>query len=121
LKPTKKSDPLGWLRKRCEALGGIEERPAWGHPTFRAGTTTIAAFETFHGRPSIAVLADRERQDVLITKFGLFKTPYAGKSGWVSAWVDQPVQWDLLADLLTDAHRAATAPRPKKPRRGRAS
>ena len=108
LRATRKSDPLEWLRKRCKALGGIKEKTAWGHPTFRAGTTTIAAFETFHGRPSIAVLTDRDRQDLLVTKFGFFKTPYAGKFGWVSAWVDEPVQWELLSDLLKVAYRTAT-------------
>lgn len=111
VKRTKKRDPLGWLRRQCRALDGVEERIAWGHPTFRAGGRIIAAFEVVRGRPSIAVLADRDRQEVLIDRFGFFKTPYAGRFGWVSAWVDEPARWDLIADLLEDAYKSAATKR----------
>ena len=114
MKATRKRDPLKWLRAKCDALAGVEEKPAWGHPTFRAGGKTIAAYEIIRGRPSIAVLARLDQQDLLVDEFGLFKTPYGARYGWVSAWVDVPARWDILGGLLKDAYAAATAPRRRR-------
>lgn len=113
MKPTRKTDPLGWLRGKCRALAGVEEKSAWGHPSFNVAGRTIAAFEIFRGRPSIAVLAERDRQDILVEPFGLFKTPYSGRYGWVSAWVDVPAPWDLISELLAEAHASAAATPPR--------
>jgi predicted DNA-binding protein (MmcQ/YjbR family) len=104
---TAPSDPLIWLRSLCESLPGVEEVSAWGHPNFRVAGRVFATFEVQRGRPSIAVKMALEEQDLLIEQGGFFKTPYAGKQGWVSAWVDQPVRWELLLDLVTQAHAAA--------------
>jgi len=109
MKPTRKADSLAWLRRQCRALAGTKEKLAWGHPTFHVGGRTIAAFEVFHGRPSIAALAEPDRQEFLVEHFGLFKTPYSGRFGWVSAWVDVPVPWDVSVSLLTEAHALAVA------------
>ena len=119
MKPTRKSNALEWLRRRARALGGVEEKVAWGHPTFRAGGRIIAAFEIVKGRPSIAVLADRDEQEVLLQTPDFFKTPYAGRWGWVSAWVDAPARWDILESLLAEAHRCATGKASNARRDGR--
>ena len=110
---TRKTNALEWLRRECRVLTGIEEKIAWGHPTFHVGGRTIAAFEVFQGRPSIAVLADPDRQEFLVEHFGLFKTPYCGRHGWVSAWVDVPAPWALIQSLLAEAHKCAAA-RPRR-------
>lgn len=117
MEATRKTNTLAWLRRECRALAEMEEMIAWGHPTFLVGGHTIAAFEVFHGRPSIAVLVDRERQEFLIEHFGLFKTPYSGRYGWVSVWVDVPAPWALIRSLLAEAHKCAAG----KPRRAAAS
>ena len=109
MEATRKTNALAWLRRECRGLAGIEEKIAWGHPTFHVGGHTIAAFEIFHGRPSIAILADPDRQDFLVEQFGLFKTPYSGRYGWVSAWVDIPAPWTLIRSLLAAAHKCAVA------------
>ena len=108
-------EPLEWLRRRALALPGTVEAEAWGHPNFKAGGRTVAAFEIWKGRPSIALLADPEEQDVLIARFGFFRTPYAGKRGWASVWVDEPAAWDVIEELLRRAHRRAC----EKPRTSR--
>jgi len=108
MKATKKKNALGWLRRECHTFAGVEEKVAWGHPTFHVGGHTIAAFEVFHGRPSIAVLATREYEDFLVKQFGFFKTPYSGKYGWVSMWVDVPAQWSLIRSLLAEAYKSAS-------------
>jgi len=109
VKATRKTDALSWLRSECLSLPNMEEKFAWGHPTFSIHGNTIAAFEVFHGRPSIAVLAKRDYQEFLVKKFGLFKTPYSGRYGWVSAWVDEPVPWTLIRSLLREAYKSASA------------
>jgi predicted DNA-binding protein (MmcQ/YjbR family) len=101
-------DPLSRLRALCDGLSGAEEVAAWGHPTFRAGGRTFAAYEAWKGRPSIAIRMDPGEQELLVANFGFFRTPYAGKQGWASIWADGPLPWDLLEDLLRKAHLAAT-------------
>jgi len=39
-----------------------------------------------------------------------FVPPYVGPSGWVGVWLDGPVAWDDLAELLRDAY-LLTAPK----------
>jgi hypothetical protein len=41
------------LRSLCLTLPETSERSSWGHPNFRAGRKTFAAFEIVRGRPSI--------------------------------------------------------------------
>ncbi len=106
-------DPLVWLRTLCGTLPGVEEAVAWGHPNFRSAGRTFAVFEVYRGRPTIAVKAELAEQEILVERFWFFRTPYVGKQGWVSAWVDGPVPWDLLQDLITKAH-AATREAPRR-------
>jgi predicted DNA-binding protein (MmcQ/YjbR family) len=87
------------------ALPGTSEVEAWGHPNFRVAGRTFAVFEIYKGRPCIAISADPEEQSFLVERFGFFKTPYVGNRGWVSAWVDQPAPFRLMADLIGQAHR----------------
>jgi len=41
---------------------------------------------------------------------GTLRTPYIGNRGWVSVWVDQPVKWSLVSDLVRRSYRLV-APR----------
>ncbi len=116
------TDPETWLRSLCTSLPGVAETVAWGHPNFRVAGKTFAVFEIYRGRPSIAVKANPVEQELLIEGFGFYKTPYVGKQGWVSAWVDGEVPWDVLRDLVVKAHLdlsadATTAKRPARHRR----
>jgi len=98
-------DPLAWMRKVCGALAGTTEVVSWGHPNFRAGGRTFTVFEIYKGRPCIAIATDPEEQSLLIERFGLFRTPYLGSRGWVSAWVDQPAPFQLMGELIRRAYR----------------
>lgn len=106
-------NPLIWLRRTCKAFPGIEEVVAWGHPDFRVAGHTIASFEPYRGRPSIAVRATLERQEFLVRHFGFFKSPYVGHRGWVSVWADVSFPRAVVRSLLAEAHAGAIA----KPRR----
>ena len=39
-----------------------------------------------------------------------FNVPYVGHHGWLGAYLDIPVDWDELADLIDDSYRM-TAPK----------
>ena len=101
-------DPLVWLRTLCGTLPGVEEAVAWGHPNFRSAGRTFAVFEVYRGRPTIAVKAELAEQEILVERFWFFRTPYVGKQGWVSAWVDGPAPWELLRVLISKAHLASS-------------
>ncbi|HLQ38242.1 MAG TPA: MmcQ/YjbR family DNA-binding protein [Planctomycetota bacterium] len=110
------------LRKLCRSLPATTEKPSWGHPNFAAGGKTFAVYEVYKQRPSIAVLATREQQQFLVQDERFYVTPYVGKHGWVSAWLDRAPEWPMLADLVRTAHALATAtaaaaaPRQQRPR-----
>jgi|SRR5579862_5328754 len=92
------------LRALCLALPETTERASWGHPNFRAGKKTFAAFERVHGRPSIAFrLGDQDIKRLLRRKH-FFVTPY-GRGRWISTWTDVPLNWRLIEDLLRRSYR----------------
>jgi len=98
------------LRSICLNLPETTERSSWGHPTFRAGTRTFAAFEIIGGRPSIAFrlpLADVAR---LLKRKPFFATPY-GRNMWVSVWTDTVVDWQFVADLIGKSYRTVALKR----------
>ena len=95
------------LRTFCLALPETTEADSWGHPNFKAGRRTFAAFEWIKGRPSIAFGLDPVDVDLLLQRRNFFATPY-GRGQWASVWADGPVNWRLVERLLRRSHRLAT-------------
>ena len=92
------------LRGLCLALPESSETGSWGHPNFRAGKRTFAAFEWIKGRPSIAFRLNATDIDLLLRRRRFFMTPY-GRGQWVSVWADRPLNWGLVARLLQRGYR----------------
>jgi predicted DNA-binding protein (MmcQ/YjbR family) len=92
------------LRALCLALPETSERSSWGHPNFRAGKKTFAAFERVHGRPSIAFRLPGKDVYRLARRTHFFLTPY-GRGRWVSRWTDVPLNWRVIDDLLRRSYR----------------
>jgi predicted DNA-binding protein (MmcQ/YjbR family) len=92
------------LRTLCLAFPETSERSSWGHPNFRAGKRTFAAFEVVKGRPSIAIHLNSTDIDLLLRRKPFFVTPY-GRGQWVSLWADGKVDWRLVARLLERSYR----------------
>ena len=90
-------------RKLCLAFPETVELTSWGHPTFRAGKKTFCAFEMIKGRPSIAFRLARVDARLARRK-NFFVTPY-GRSLWMSVWVDDAVDWTLIAALVERSYR----------------
>jgi predicted DNA-binding protein (MmcQ/YjbR family) len=98
------------LRALCLSFPETSERSSWGHPNFRAGRKTFAAFESVKGRPSIAFRLDRAAVDRLLRRKLFFATPY-GRGLWISVWADVPLDWDGVADLLQRSYRTVALKR----------
>jgi predicted DNA-binding protein (MmcQ/YjbR family) len=100
-----KDDPaLRRVRVFCLALPEASEAGSWGHPNFRAGKKTFAAFEWITGRPSVAFRLNGVDVDLLLHRRNFFETPY-GRRQWVSVWADRRVSWRLVERLLLRSYR----------------
>ena len=98
-------EPLAHLRKVCLSLPETSETESWGHPNFRAGRRTFAAFEWIKGRPSIAIRLGADETDLLLSHHSdFFATPY-GRGYWVSIWADAELDWELLRSLVESGYR----------------
>jgi len=94
------------LRSICLTLPEAKEVEAWGHPTFRAGKKMFAAFgQERDGRLTIGLNVGYDRQDELLNDERFYPTPYAGRLGWVSLWVDSNTDWDEVSGLVRAAYR----------------
>ena len=73
-----------------------------------------ASPNTHHGagRPGVWIKTLAITQDLLLRAepARYYFPPYAGKAGWVGAYLDKKPDWDGIADLLHDAYRL-TAPK----------
>jgi predicted DNA-binding protein (MmcQ/YjbR family) len=98
------------LRAICLAFPETTEKMSWGHPNFRAGTRSFAAFEIFGGRPSIAFRLPPAEVAALLRRKRFFATPY-GRNLWVSLRVDGAVDWRLVDSLLRRSYRTVALKR----------
>ena len=98
------------LRASCLSFPETSERSSWGHPNFRAGRKTFAAFERVKGRPSIAFRLDRADVARMIRRKEFFATPY-GRGLWVSMWADTRLDWRLIGNLLQRSYRVVALKR----------
>lgn len=108
---TTSSKALLQLRTLCLSLPETSETDSWGHPNFRAGKRTFAAFEDVRGRPSVAIRVGSEAADLLLLqRKDFFATPY-GKGKWISTWADVDLDWDFLGELIDQSYRAVALKR----------
>jgi hypothetical protein len=110
--------PLEKLRRICLAFPEATERLSHGEPTwFVRGKKTFVSYADHHHNDRLAfvcaappgaqqamVAADPER---------FFVPPYVGGRGWLGVHLDldEPVDWDEVAELVEDAYRTVA---PKK-------
>jgi predicted DNA-binding protein (MmcQ/YjbR family) len=103
--------PLPRLRKLCLALPEAHEVEAWGEPTFRIRNKLFAMYaspNTHHGngRPAVWCKAAPGNQGLMVEAAPdrFFVPPYVGPSGWIGIWLDGPVDWAELRELLYDSY-----------------
>jgi len=96
-------------------IPGIE-RLSHGEPTwFIGGRKTFVTYADHHhdDRLGFWCAAPLGAQELLAgsapEKF--FRPPYAGIRGWLGVYLDVPVDWDRVADIVEDAYRAVAGRR----------
>ena len=108
-------DPLPRLRQLCLVLPEVTERLSHGEPTwFVRGRTTFVTYADHHhdDRLGFWCAAPPGTQEALVAAAPgrFFRPPYVGHRGWLGVYLDVPVDWDEIAELVTDAYRVV-APR----------
>ena len=109
------SDPLDRLRALCLALPETTERLSHGEPTwFVRDRKTFVMYANHHhdDRLGFWCAAPPGVQTELVTAEPdrFFRPPYIGHRGWLGVWLDVPVDWTEIAEIVTDAYRVI-APR----------
>lgn len=107
---TEQDEAIDRLRALCLSLPETSESDSWGHPNFRAGKRTFAAFEWVKGRPSVAIHLGDEAEPFLLQHEGSFETPY-GRGRWISLWADEALDWGYLRNVVERAYRTVALKR----------
>ena len=96
---------LGKLREICGQLPGSSETVTFGHPTFQVAGKTFAVLEEYQEELGIAVKVGKLVQDLFLKDPRFFRTPYAGKHGWITLRVHAaPLNWEEIRELLEGSH-----------------
>jgi len=108
--PDSANDPLPKLRRLCLALPEATERVSHGEPTwFVRDKKVFVSYSDHHHDDRVAFwcAAPDGAQETLVAEDPerFFVPPYVGHRGWLGVWVDVPVDWDQVADLVVEAYR----------------
>jgi hypothetical protein len=100
---------LSRLRALCLALPEATEKTSHGEPTW----FVRKVFVTFAGhhhddRTAFWCAAPPGVQEALVGSDPqrFFRPPYVGGRGWLGVYLDVPVDWDEVGEVVEDAYRA---------------
>lgn len=108
------SSPLDRLRAVCLALPEVTEKISHGEPTWFVRKTFVMYADHHHDdRLAFWCAAPPGVQEELVASEleRFFRPPYVGGRGWLGVWLDVSVDWDEIAEIVTDAYREVA---PKK-------
>lgn len=108
--PGMAAKPVERLRALCLALPETTERTSHGEPTwFVRNKKTFVMFADHHHDDRLACwcAAPPGAQETLVgaDPGRFFRPPYVGHRGWLGVYLDVPVDWDQIADIVEDAYR----------------
>lgn len=103
---------LDRLRALCLAYPEAVEAGGVGNPSFKVRDKIFAMQHGVAGRPSLWCKAPRGFQAMIIETDPerCFVPPYVGQHGWVGIWLDRPLDWPFIAQMVRDSYRM-TAPK----------
>jgi hypothetical protein len=104
------SDSLSNLRQVCLALPETTERLSHGEPTwFVRDKKTFVTYADHHHDDRLAFWcaapAGLQRSMVASDPDRFFVPPYVGHRGWLGVYLDVPVDWAEIAEIVEDAYR----------------
>lgn len=100
------TDPLERLRRLCLALPKTTERLSHGEPTwFVRGRKTFVMYADHHHDDRLAFWCAAPpgvQEELVASDPGrFFVPPYVVHRGWLGVWLDVPVDWDEIEELVT--------------------
>lgn len=103
-------DPLPRVRTLMRAHPEIEERLSHGEPAwFIQGGRQLASFTDHHHDERVALWCaappNAQEAHVQLDPERYFRPPYVGHRGWLGVYLDVPVDWPALEQILSDAYR----------------
>lgn len=103
-------DHLAKLREICLALPETTERLSHGEPTwFVRDKKVFVTYANHHHDDRLAFWCAApggvQQGMVEAEPDRFFIPPYVGHRGWLGVYLDVPVDWDEIADLVEDAYR----------------
>ena len=103
-------ESLTRLRQICLALPGTTERLSHGEPTwFIKEKKSFATFANHHHDERVgfwcAAPAGLQQSMVATDPVRFFVPPYVGHRGWLGVYLDVPVDWIEIADIVEAAYR----------------
>ncbi|WP_239103535.1 MmcQ/YjbR family DNA-binding protein [Microbispora corallina] len=103
-------DQLERLRARCLALPETTERLSHGEPTwFVRGKKSFVMFADHHHDDRLAFWCAAppgvQRELVETEPDRFFRPPYVGHRGWLGVYLDVPLDWDEIGEIVADAFR----------------
>ena len=105
-----RTDPLPKLRRLCLDLPEATERLSHGEPTWFVRDKKVFVMYVDHhhdDRVAFWCAAPGGAQEMLVAAHPqrFFRPPYVGHRGWLGVYLDVPVDWDEIAELVSEAYR----------------
>jgi len=104
------NSPLERLRAICLALPETSERLSHGEPTWFVRDKKV--FLTYAGQHHddrvgfwCAAPAGEQEAQVSCAPHRFFRPPYVGGRGWLGVWLDVPVDWSEIDEIVREAYR----------------
>ena len=102
--------PVDRLRAICLALPETTERVSHGEPTwFVRDKKTFVMYANHHHNDRLGFwcAAPAGVQEALVGSEPerFFRPPYVGHRGWLGVYLDVPVDWAEIAEIVEDAYR----------------
>lgn len=99
---------LDRVRALCLTLPEATEKLSHGEPTWFVRKVFVSFADRHHDdRVAIWCAAPSGAQEARVSAdpTHYFVPPYVGGRGWLGVYLDVPVDWDEVADVITDAYR----------------
>jgi hypothetical protein len=105
-----KADPLQTLRRLCLSLPETTERMSHGEPTwFIRGQKTFVTYANHHHDDRLAFwcAAPPGSQQAMVASGPerYFVPAYVGHRGWLGVYLDVPVDWTEIEEIVEEAYR----------------
>jgi hypothetical protein len=97
------------VREIAHSLPGVTEKLSHGEPAFFVrGRMFFTIDNDHHGSGHVAVWCNApegaQQSLAVADPKHFFVPPYVGKAGWLGVRLDSGLEWNVIADLLKQAH-----------------